>query len=92
MRRRNFIKVIASSAIAGPLAAHAQQPDMVRRVGVLMGPAGTDRDAQVEIATFRQGLQKLGWTGRNLRIAYRWAAGDVDRMRMFAKELIESPR
>jgi hypothetical protein len=55
MRRRNFTKAIASSAIAWPLAARAQQPDMVRRIGVLMGPAESDPDAQVDIAAFRQG-------------------------------------
>ena len=55
MRRCNFTKAIASSAIAWPLAARAQQPDMVRRIGVLMGPAESDPDAQVDIAAFRQG-------------------------------------
>ena len=56
MRRRDFFKVIAGSAAGWPLALRAQQPDMVRRIGVLMGPAESDPDAQVDIAAFRQGL------------------------------------
>jgi putative ABC transport system substrate-binding protein len=53
-----------------------------------MGPAEDDPEAQSEIAAFRQGLQKLGWTGRNVRIAYRWAAGDANRMQAAARELV----
>jgi putative ABC transport system substrate-binding protein len=53
-----------------------------------MGPAESDAEAQSEIAAFRRSLQNLGWTGRNVRIAYRWAAGDGDRLRTFARELI----
>ncbi len=60
----------------------------MRRIGVLMGNAETDPQAQSEITAFRQGLQKLGWTGRNVRIAYRWAAGDANRMRTLARELV----
>jgi hypothetical protein len=85
--RRQFITLLGGAA-AWPLAARAQQLDRVQRVSVLMGPAENDPEAQSEIAAFRQGLQKLGWTGRNVRIAYRWAAGDPDRMRTFAKELV----
>jgi putative tryptophan/tyrosine transport system substrate-binding protein len=88
MRRREFIGLLGGAAAAWPLAARAQQPAMVRQVGVLMGPAESDPEGQSEIVAFRQGLQKLGWTGRNVRIAYRWAAGDADRMRTFASELI----
>jgi len=87
MRRREFITVL-SGAAAWPLAGSAQQPSGMRRIGVLMGPTESDQDAQLEIATFRQGLQKLGWTGGKVRIAYRWGAGDVARMRIFARELI----
>jgi len=53
-----------------------------------MGPAESDPQGQSEMTAFRQGLQMLGWTGRNVRVAYRWADGDVNRMRTFAKELI----
>jgi putative ABC transport system substrate-binding protein len=87
LKRREFVTLLGGAA-AWPLAARAQQAGMVRQVGVLMGPAESDPEGQSEIVAFRQGLQKLGWTGRNVRIAYRWAAGDADRMRTFASELI----
>ena len=87
MRRREFIALLGG--VAGwPLAARAQLPGRVQQVGVLMGPAESDSEAQSEIAAFRQGLQRLGWTGRNVRIAYRWAAGDPNRMRTLARELV----
>src|SRR5262245_4699313 len=86
VKRRDFITLLCSAA-AWPLVARAQ-PDAMRRIGVLMGPAESDPQAQSEIAAFRQGLQKLGWTGRDVRIAYRWAAGEVNRMRTSARELI----
>jgi len=88
MRRRDFIKRVAGSAVAWPIVARAQQPDRMRRIGVLMGPAESDPQGQSEMTAFRQGLQVLGWTGRNVRVAYRWADGDVNRMRTFARELI----
>jgi putative ABC transport system substrate-binding protein len=87
MKRREFIALLGGAAAAWPLAARAQQPASGRRVSVLMRPAESDPEAQSEISAFRQGFQKLGWTGRNVRIAYCWAAGDADRMRTFAKEL-----
>ena len=90
MRRRDFIKVIGGSAIACPLAANAQQPDQARRLGVLMGYAETDQEGQAFVAAFRNELQNLGWAeNRNMRIDYRWANGDVNRMRIFAKELAD---
>jgi len=70
------------------VAARGQQPDRVRRIGVLSGNAENDSQAQSEIAVFRQGLQRLGWAGGNVRIAYRWGDGDANRMRTFARELI----
>jgi putative tryptophan/tyrosine transport system substrate-binding protein len=88
MRRRDFIKVIGGTAAGWSRAATAQQPASTRRISVLMGPMESDPDAQLEIATFRQSLQKLGWTGGKVRIAYRWGAGDVARMRIFARELM----
>jgi putative tryptophan/tyrosine transport system substrate-binding protein len=88
MRRRDFIAAVAGLGAAWPSAARAQQLDRVQRVSVLLGPAENDPEAQSEIAAFRQGLQKLGWTGRNVRIAYRWAAGDANRMQTAARELV----
>jgi putative tryptophan/tyrosine transport system substrate-binding protein len=89
MRRREFIAAIAGSAAAWPLAAHAQQPGPMRRIGVLMGFPESDSQAQSYIAAFRDGLQKLGWTdGRNVRIDTRWAAFDAESRQRFAKELI----
>src|SRR5262249_61102433 len=70
------------------LASRAQQPERVRRLGVLMGYAENGPQAQAQITAFRQGLQRLGWTGRNLRIAYRWGQGELDRARTVARELI----
>jgi putative tryptophan/tyrosine transport system substrate-binding protein len=87
VRRREFIALLGGAA-AWPLPAHAQQPERVRRLGVLMGYAENDPQAQAEITVFRQGLQRLGWTGRNIRIAYRWGQGEVDRTRTAARELI----
>jgi putative tryptophan/tyrosine transport system substrate-binding protein len=76
-------------AAAWPMAAHAQQPGAMRRIGVLMGYVENDPEANVWLSGFTQGLSNLGWTdGRNLRMDVRWAAGNVDRMRLFAKELV----
>ena len=87
-RRREFIKVIAGSA-AWPLAARAQQPERVRRIGVLMNLAADDPEAKTYIGTFLQQLQELGWNvGRNVQIDYRWTAGDASLIRNFAAELI----
>jgi putative ABC transport system substrate-binding protein len=88
MKRRKFITLVGGAA-AWPLVARAQQGDRMRRIGVLMGFAESDRDGQAFIAAFREGLQKLGWVeGRNIRIDTRWAAGDTELMQRFAKELV----
>lgn len=87
VRRRQFFALVGGAATM-PLVTHAQQHAVVQRVSVLMGPAESDAEAQSEIAAFRRSLQNLGWTGRNVRISYRWAAGDGDRLRIFARELI----
>jgi putative tryptophan/tyrosine transport system substrate-binding protein len=89
-KRREFITLLGGAAVAWPLAGRAQQPDRVRRIGVLMGYAESDSDAQAWYATFREELQKLGWTeGRNAQIDTRWAApDDAESMRRFAKELV----
>src|SRR6516162_1199538 len=90
MRRREFITAIAGSAAAWPLAAHAQQPEPMRRIGLLMGFPESDSQAQGYIAAFRDGLQKLGWMeGRNVQIDTRWVVpAEADLMRQFAKELV----
>jgi putative ABC transport system substrate-binding protein len=89
MRRRDFIR-LASGAAAWPLSAHAQQRDPLHRVGVLMGYAENDLEAQAQIAAFRDGFQKLGWTeGRNIRIDTRWTIpAEVELMQRYAKELV----
>ena len=72
-----------------PLVARAQQSERMRRIGVLMNTAADDPESQARNAAFLQGLQELGWTvGRNVRIDYRWAAGDTDRLRRHAAELV----
>ena len=89
MRRREFISLLGGT-VAWPLAAWAQQPDRTRLIGVLMTFAENDPAAQSEVAAFRGALAKLGWTeGRNLRIELRWSALDPDRMKTFAKELVD---
>jgi putative tryptophan/tyrosine transport system substrate-binding protein len=88
VRRREFLTLV-SAAVALPIAARAQQPDRMRRIGVLMGFAESDREGQAFVAAFREGLQKLGWAeGRNIRIDYRWTALDKELMQRFAKELV----
>src|SRR5262249_12494491 len=90
MRRREFIWLLGGAAVAGPLAARAQQPDWVRLIGVLMAYAQSDRAAQSWLAAFRGALSKLGWTeGSNLRIELRWSADNTDRIRAMAKELVD---
>ena len=89
MRRRDFVTLLGGAIAAWPLAARAQQSDRMRRIGVLMGYAESDREGRANFAAFQGGLQKLGWTeGRNIRIDTRWAAADADFMQRFAKELV----
>jgi putative ABC transport system substrate-binding protein len=89
MRRRDFITLVGSAAVAWPLGARAQQSSPMRRIGVLFGNAEGDPQVKAGLAAFTQALQELGWTdGRNIRIEYRFTAADVDRMQMFAKELV----
>jgi putative ABC transport system substrate-binding protein len=89
IRRREFIIRLGAAGATWPLAAGAQQPDRVRRVGVLMGIAD-DFEGQARIAVFRQALQALGWSeGRNVQFIYRWSGGDVAHARQFAKELVD---
>jgi putative tryptophan/tyrosine transport system substrate-binding protein len=89
IRRREFMILLGAAPAAWPLAARAQQPDRVRRVGVLMGIAD-DFEGQTRIAVFRQALQALGWSeGRNVQFIYRWSGGNVAHARQFAKELLD---
>jgi putative tryptophan/tyrosine transport system substrate-binding protein len=88
MRRREFLALVSGGAV-WPLAARAQQPDRMRRIGVLMNMAADDPEGQSRVAAFRQRLQELGWTdGRNVRIDTRWGANDAVRSREYAVELI----
>src|SRR5262245_42393720 len=87
--RREVITLLGGAAATWPLAARAQQPDRIRRIGVLMNAAADDPEGRARLAAFVQGLQELGWTdGRNVRIDYRWGAGDADRFRRYAAELL----
>ena len=89
VRRRTFISLLGGAAAVWPLAARAQQGGGMRRIGVLNGLSETDAEAQAWDAAFRKRLDELGWIdGRNVRIDYRWGAGSVDRMQLFAKELV----
>jgi putative tryptophan/tyrosine transport system substrate-binding protein len=89
-RRRQFLGVMGGAAAAWPLVARAQQVNPVRRVGVLIGFAESDPSVQSWVAVFRAALAKLGWTeGNNLRIELRWAGDDPDKMKTFAKELVD---
>ena len=90
MRRREFITLLGGAATAWPLAARAQQPDQVRRIGVFTSGAESDPSAQAYVRALRQGLEKLGWIeGRNIRADYRWASGDVNRLRADAAEMVD---
>src|SRR3954470_8583965 len=89
MRRREFITLLGGAALVLPLAARAQQPQRVRRLGFLTSQAADDPVSHAYMAAFLQGLQELGWTvGRNMRIDYRWSATDAERKRRYAAELI----
>jgi putative tryptophan/tyrosine transport system substrate-binding protein len=89
MRRREFMTVLGGAAIGWPLAARAQGERM-RRIGVLMGIAESDPARQSFVTAFTEALQELGWSsGRNIHIEYRWGAGDAERIRDFARELVE---
>jgi putative ABC transport system substrate-binding protein len=87
MRRREFIIVLGGAA-SWPVAGHAQ-PEQVRRVGVLIGFSGNDQFAQKMVSAFAQALERLGWVeGKNIRIDYRFAAGDPTLFKTYAAELV----
>ena len=88
MRRRKFIAVLCG-AVALPLAGHAQQPERMRHVGVLIAFPENDLLAQADVTAFSNGLSGLGWVeGRNIQIDYRFAAGDPARFKAYAAELV----
>ena len=87
--RREFIALVCGVAGGWPLAAHAQQRERVRRIGVLLGVAENDPQLRTRIKAFQQALQELGWVeGRNIRIDYRWTSNDADLARRYGSELI----
>jgi putative tryptophan/tyrosine transport system substrate-binding protein len=89
MKRREFITLFGGAAMALPFAVRAQQSEGIRRIGVLMNLAVGDPEGEARVAAFLQALQQLGWTDeRNVRIDYRWAAGDAGRFHRYAEELL----
>jgi putative tryptophan/tyrosine transport system substrate-binding protein len=89
VRRRDLIALLAAAAIVRPLATRAQISVGMRRVGVFMNLAAGDSEGVARLSAFRQALQELGWTeGRNIQIDDRWGAGDAERYRRFAAELV----
>ena len=89
MRRRDFISLLGGAAAAWPLTARAQQPDRMRRIGVLLPATADDEEYHVRIAAFMQGLQQSGWSiGQNVRVDTRWAKGSADDILRHARELV----
>jgi putative tryptophan/tyrosine transport system substrate-binding protein len=90
MRRREFIGLLTGTTVAWPVKVRAQQPAGLRRVGVLMAFDENDPRPKAWLSGFKQGLAELGWTdGRNLGIDVRWAAGNLERMQVFAKRMVD---
>src|SRR5262245_29207356 len=89
IRRRELITLLGGSAAAWPLMAQAQQPERMRRIGVLMHTAADEPEAQARLAAFLQGLQEAGWeVSRNIRVDTRWSTGDLARLHKDAAELV----
>jgi len=89
MRRRDFIKAIAGSATVWPLTVRAQQGDRMRRLGIIIGPAGDESETKDRIAAFLQELKHLGWDeGHNIQIEMRASAGNINTARKYAAELV----
>ena len=89
MQRRDFITLLGGAVAAWPLAAQAQQPEQMRRIGILMNRAANDAEGQARLAAFRQALEQLGWSeGRNIRIDIRWGEDKNDLERKYAAELV----
>src|SRR5215470_18076602 len=89
LKRREFITLLGGAEVTCSLTARAQQPEQMRKIGVLMNFPSNDEEGQARIKMFAQALQKLGWSeGGNVRTHTRWAADDVDRYRRYAEELV----
>jgi putative ABC transport system substrate-binding protein len=89
MKRREFITLLGGAAAGWPVTARGQQPGGMRRIGLMMGSAETDSEAQQRVKVFQRALDGLGWIdGRNVRIEYRWTAGNPDRTQAYAAELL----
>jgi hypothetical protein len=87
--RREFMSLLGGGAAAWPLAARAQQPERMRRIGLLLNITADDPQSQARLAAFAQGLQQLGWTiGQNVLVDYRWGGGSAEAMRKHAAELV----
>jgi putative ABC transport system substrate-binding protein len=90
MKRRDFVTLLGGAAAAWPLAARGQQAERMRRIGLITNLAADDAEAQARNAAFLQALQQLGWTsGNNVRIDFRFGAGDAERNRRYASELVD---
>jgi putative tryptophan/tyrosine transport system substrate-binding protein len=88
-KRRKFITILGGAANAWPRTTRAQQPERMRRIGVLGAISADDQDAPARITAFQEGLQQLGWiVGVNVKIDYRWSAGDAESAHKHAAELI----
>ena len=93
MRRREFITLLGGGMATWPLAARAQQPEQVRRIGALINRGEDDPQSEAGVAAFKQVLQQLGWSdGRNVRMDIRSGANDVDLTRRYATELVALAR
>ena len=89
MRRRDFIRIVAASAAIWPLRLHAQQPERMRRIGVILNATADDTEFQAWLGAFLQGLQQSGWSiGQNVRIETRWATSNAAGIRKHAAELV----
>jgi putative ABC transport system substrate-binding protein len=89
MQRREFITLLGG-VTAWAVTARAQQPEGIRRIGVLMPMAENDPDAHPRISLLVKSLEELGWTdGNNIKFDYRWGAASADRFRVFAAELVK---
>jgi len=90
MRRREFVALLGSAAVAWPLVVHAQQPERMRRIGVLILYPENDSEGQLRATAFRQGLEKLGWVaGRNVQIDFQWGLGDAHWIQSAATRLLQ---
>ena len=89
MRRREFITLIGGTAVAWPITLRAQQPERVRRIGIILATTADDAEFQAWVGAFLQALALLGWTiGRNVRIDTRWASANPGEIRRNAAELV----